>query len=69
MVNSSSPVKASELMRILKQDGWYIIRQEGSHILMRHAIKPGLLSIPYHGAKEVGKGLLKDTLKKAKLNL
>jgi len=66
---SSSPVKTSELLRILKQDGWYIVRQQGSHIILRHPSKPGLISMPFHGAKEVGKGFLIDTLKKAKINI
>jgi predicted RNA binding protein YcfA (HicA-like mRNA interferase family) len=62
-------MKASELLRILQQDGWYVVRQHGSHYIMRHPFKSGIISMPYHGAKEVGKGFLIDTLKKAKINL
>ena len=58
-------VKYSELLRILKRDGWYKVRQQGSHILMQHNKKKGKLLVPYHSAKEVKKGLLSSILKKA----
>ncbi len=56
-------VKYNELLRILRKDGWYTIRQKGSHILMKHPIKKGQLSVPYHSGKEVKKGLLRSILK------
>ena len=62
-------MKSSELLRMLKQDGWIIIRQKGSHIVMKHPLKEGTLSIPFHGHKEVGIGFLRDTLRKAKIKL
>jgi len=55
-------LKYSELLRLLKQDGWFVVRQTGSHHIMIHETKSGILSIPFHGAKEIGKGLLKATL-------
>jgi predicted RNA binding protein YcfA (HicA-like mRNA interferase family) len=58
-------VKYSELFRILKKDGWYIVRQKGSHVLMQHPEKTGQLSVPYHSGKEVKKGLLRSILKQA----
>lgn len=58
-------VKYSELFRILKKDGWYIIRQRGSHALLKHRTKKGQLSVPFHAGKEVKKGLLKSILKQA----
>jgi mRNA interferase HicA len=58
-------MKSSELVRIIKQDGWYVIRQEGSHMIMRHDTKPGQLVVPMHGSKEVGKGLAAKMLKDA----
>jgi mRNA interferase HicA len=58
-------VKSSELVRIIKKDGWYILRQEGSHMIMQHDTKPGQLVVPVHGSKEVGKGLAMKLLKDA----
>lgn len=48
-------VKYDELFRLLKKDGWSIIRQKGSHVILRH---PG---------KEVKKGLLNAILKQANI--
>ncbi|WP_342084866.1 type II toxin-antitoxin system HicA family toxin [Dyadobacter sp. OTU695] len=58
-------MKCSELLRILKSDGWFVVRQEGSHVMMRHSTKPGRLVVPDHGSKEVKKGLLAALLKMA----
>ncbi len=60
-------MKSSELLRLLEQDGWYVIRQSGSHIFMGHPEKPGRLSVPFHGAKEVKKGLLRAILNQANI--
>jgi predicted RNA binding protein YcfA (HicA-like mRNA interferase family) len=61
-------MKYSELLRLLQKDGWYILRQaKGSHLIMKHDIKPNLLTVPNHGAKEVGTGLANKILKDAGL--
>jgi predicted RNA binding protein YcfA (HicA-like mRNA interferase family) len=66
---SSSPVKASEFLRILHQDGWYVVRQAGGHLIMRHPRKTGQIVVPYHGAKEMRTGTLKKLWKEAGLSL
>ena len=58
-------MKSSQLYRILKQEGWYSVKQNGSHIKMRHPSKPGVIIFPNHGSNEVGKGLEKKLLKQA----
>jgi mRNA interferase HicA len=58
-------MKCSELLRLLRNDGWFTIRPEGSHVMMRHSVKKGQLIVPNHGAKEVKKGLLVALLKMA----
>ena len=50
-------MKYSELIRLLKKDGWYAVRQSGSHMIMVHPVKKGQLTVPNHGAKEIGRGL------------
>jgi predicted RNA binding protein YcfA (HicA-like mRNA interferase family) len=52
-------MKCSELLRILKRDGWYAISQKGSHVKMIHPQKIGFLIVPDHGSQEIGKGLEK----------
>ena len=63
----SEIVKAQELVRVLEADGWYATGQSGSHRHFRHELKPGLLVVPIHAGKEIGKGLLHSILKKAGL--
>ena len=58
-------VKYSELVRTLNKEGWYIVRQSGGHMLMQHPEKNARLIIPFHGSKEVKKGLLRSILKQA----
>jgi len=60
-------MKYGELFRLLKQDGWYEIRQSGSHIIMQHPEKKTQISVPFHSGKEVKKGLLSGILKQAKI--
>jgi predicted RNA binding protein YcfA (HicA-like mRNA interferase family) len=60
-------MKSSELLRILRRDGWYVVSQKGSHIKLAHARKRNVVVLPYHGAQEVGKGLQRSILKKAEL--
>lgn len=60
-------MKSSELLRLLKKDGWYEVRQAGSHVMMEHPAKEGKLVVPMHGSAEVKKGLLAAILKQAKI--
>jgi predicted RNA binding protein YcfA (HicA-like mRNA interferase family) len=59
------PVKSSELLRILKKDGWYTIRQTGSHMIMAHDTKSSQIVVPFHASKEIKKGTLLSILKDA----
>ena len=59
-------MKYDELHRLVRANGWVKIRQLGtSHIIY----KKGTVTypVPYHGAKEVGKGLERKIRKDMKL--
>ena len=60
-------MKTSELFKLLKKDGWFEIRQTGSHVMLQHPVKKGQLVVPYHGSKEVPSGILKAILKEANI--
>ena len=50
-----------EVIRLLEENGWLLDRIRGSHHTM---IKDGkTLSVPVHGGKDLGKGLLSKLLK------
>jgi len=58
-------VKFSELVRLLEQNGFKIVRQRGS---IRYYGKPGwdkLIRVDYHGTKEVPTGTCYSILKAA----
>ena len=61
--------KYSELFRLLKRNGWVIIRHKGSHVMLRHPEKSGQLTIPNHASREVKRGLLKAILKQADIKI
>jgi predicted RNA binding protein YcfA (HicA-like mRNA interferase family) len=58
-------MKCSELLRLLKKEGWYPVSQKGSHVKMKHESRKGTIIFPNHGSQEVGKGLTKKILKDA----
>ncbi len=59
-------MNSKELLRILKDDGWYEDRVVGSHHIFKHATKPGHLSVP-HPKRDLGIGLVNKILKQAGL--
>lgn len=60
-------MKYNDLFKLLKQNGWTIIRQSGSHVVLKHHTKPQQLTVPDHGGKEVKKGLCCAILKQAEI--
>jgi predicted RNA binding protein YcfA (HicA-like mRNA interferase family) len=62
-------MKSNELFRLLTDAGWEVYREgKGSHKIMRHPAHPDKqLTVPAHGSKEVGKGLVNAILKQAGL--
>ncbi len=52
-------MKSSQLVNLLKNDGWFVVRQTGSHMIMKHPNKKGQIICPFHGSHVVGKGLEK----------
>lgn len=36
-------MKCAELLRLLLNDGWYVVSQKGSHKKLKHSTKAGLL--------------------------
>ncbi|MBK8955155.1 MAG: type II toxin-antitoxin system HicA family toxin [Saprospiraceae bacterium] len=58
-------LKCSELYRILLKAGWYPMKQNGSHIKLKHTLKTNVIIFPNHGSQEIGKGLELKILKEA----
>ncbi|WP_281679145.1 type II toxin-antitoxin system HicA family toxin [Synergistes jonesii] len=53
-----------EVIRILKNDGWYEVRIEGSHHHFRHQTKKGTVTVP-HPNKDLPQKTLKNIFAQA----
>jgi predicted RNA binding protein YcfA (HicA-like mRNA interferase family) len=58
-------VSGKQLIKLLKDKGWILDRIEGSHHIMVKGDKT--LSVPVHGNKDLGKGLLHALMKQGGL--
>ena len=56
-------LSAIELIKILKKIGFEVIRQEGSHVFLRH-IDGRTTVIPNHPSEDLDRGLLNKIIKK-----
>ena len=61
------PVKVHELVARLESDGWYQVRQKGSHRQFHHPTKPGTVTVAGKPSVEVPRGTLNSVLKQAGL--
>ncbi|TDW96187.1 type II toxin-antitoxin system HicA family toxin [Dinghuibacter silviterrae] len=61
-------MRFAEVVLCLKQAGWIIKDQKGSHVHMIHPSKPGKITIPKHGKSDLAPGTLKAIWKHAGLN-
>ena len=57
-----------EIVRRLKQDGWYEVAHVGSHKQFKHATKPGRVTVPAP-RKDVPVGTLRSIEKQAGIKL
>jgi predicted RNA binding protein YcfA (HicA-like mRNA interferase family) len=66
-MSSKQPViNAKELIKSLEKKGFVFVRQSGSHAIYKNSedIK---VTVPIHGKKDLGKGLLRQIMKDAGL--
>lgn len=52
-------MKALEVLKILKKDGWYEVAHKGSHKQLKHPIKKGRVTLPMHNS-DIPIGTLKS---------
>lgn len=60
-------MKVREVIRLIEQDGWYLVRTKGSHRQYKHSGKPGLVTVPGKPGDELAPGTLNSILKQAGL--
>jgi len=63
-------VKVKEIIKIIEKDGWYLVRQKGSHKQYKHKNKKGLVTISGHKlSDDIAYGTLNSILKQAEIKL
>ena len=61
-------MKAKDVIRMIENDGWFLVRQKGSHKQYKHKIKRGLVTISAHKLSvEIKPGTLNSIFKQAQL--
>ena len=60
-------MKVRDIIRLVQDDGWFLVRTRGSHRHFKHPSKPGLVTIAGHPGVDMPKGTLNSVLKQAGL--
>ncbi len=60
-------MKVREVLKLLKDDGWYLVTTEGSHRQFKHSTKPGRVTVSGHPRDDVHPKTLKSVLTQAGL--
>jgi len=66
LVGTIPTMNSRDVVRALKEAGWYEDRVVGSHHIFKHPKVPGHISVP-HPKKDLGTGLVSKILKQAGL--
>jgi predicted RNA binding protein YcfA (HicA-like mRNA interferase family) len=57
-----------EILRILKTNGWTVLRQAGSHVQLKHPHVPGKVTVP-HPKRDLPIGTVKSIERQSRLRL
>jgi predicted RNA binding protein YcfA (HicA-like mRNA interferase family) len=60
-------MKVRDVIKLIEQDGWYLVRMAGSHRHYKHPSKPGAVTVPGHPGKDMPEGTKGSVFKQAKL--
>jgi predicted RNA binding protein YcfA (HicA-like mRNA interferase family) len=60
-------MKVRDILKRLEADGWYEARMKGSHRVLKHPQKAGIVVVPGNFSDEVAIGTLKSIWKQAQL--
>jgi predicted RNA binding protein YcfA (HicA-like mRNA interferase family) len=60
-------MKVAEILRLLLQDGWFLVAQRGSHRQFNHESKPGRVTVPGKPSDDLAPGTQNSIFKQAGL--
>ena len=61
------PPKVADILRMLRDDGWYLVTTRGSHRQFRHPTKAGRVTVSGKPGDDVSPGTLNSILKLSRL--
>lgn len=61
------PIKVREVIKMITDDGWYLVKQVGSHRQYKHLTKSGRVTISGKMSDDIAPGTLNSILKQAGL--
>ena len=60
-------MKVREVIRLIEDDGWYLVKMKGSHRQYKHLNKVGRVTVAGHPNDDLAPGTLNSVLKQAQL--
>ena len=60
-------MKVAEVLRLIQQDGWFLVAQKGSHRQFKHPTKAGRVTVPGKPDDDLALGTRNSILKQAGL--
>jgi predicted RNA binding protein YcfA (HicA-like mRNA interferase family) len=61
----SVTMKVKEILRLLQDDGWYLVTTRGSHRQFRHPARAGRVTVPGRPNDDLAPGTLNSIFKQA----
>ena len=58
-------MKIRHVLRLLRRDGWRVVRVRGSHRQLHHPTKPGTVTVAGHPSRDLAPATLKSILRQA----
>lgn len=60
-------MKVRDVIKLIEDDGWFFVRQTGSHRVFRHLVKPGTTTVAGNLGSEIKPGTLASIMRQAGL--
>jgi predicted RNA binding protein YcfA (HicA-like mRNA interferase family) len=60
-------MKVRDIIKMIEQDGWYLVVTKGSHRQYKHPVKSGRVTFAGHPKHDLAPGTLNSILKQAQL--
>jgi predicted RNA binding protein YcfA (HicA-like mRNA interferase family) len=58
-------MKVRDIIKLIESDGWFLVRQRGSHRQYKHKEKQGLVTIAGHFGDDLAQGTIKSIFRQA----